>query len=115
MDIDTLGNIIVWCYAGGATAIIATVGIATYISDKNSKKIAPVLDKQYGPKISANLASLEEAVKAGDNEKAKGLLKERSAILDELKTIRENYLGYASQEVKQSVTKGASLEAYLKA
>ncbi|MFA5029024.1 MAG: hypothetical protein WC713_14235 [Candidatus Methylomirabilota bacterium] len=115
MENDTTTFIGLVCLYGTATLGIASAFIGQTVSIRRGRKIAPVLDKQYGPKINANLASLEAAVKADDREKAKVLLQERRAILDELKTIRNDYLLYASVDVKQSVTKGAGLEVYLKA
>ena len=114
----TLGEIIAY----GAVCITAGVALSAIagvlLSERRANKIAPVLDRQYGPKIKENLTRLEEAVWNRDKRTAQNLVTERMAILEELRTINTDYawrfldayFGHASDTVRTDLTKGAELE-----
>lgn len=122
MDNETIGNII--GLSATATLFAAFVGavVSANRTNRRGRKSALILDREYGPKIKSNLDALEDAVKAGDRDRAFVMLGERNMLIKELMTVAPGYITtswtgftYASDEVKKDVAKGAGLESYLKA
>lgn len=123
MDTETVWGLIMGAIAGAEITSIAGI----FIADRKAKKVAPIIDRDYGPKIKENLARLEAAVQAGDKNAALAAVNERSALFVKLNNLSSGYFrysaravgspyqGHASAEVKSDIAKGASLESYLKA
>lgn len=122
MDNQTLGGIVMLSILGlGATGVASAV-IGEHVSNKRGKKIAPVLDKQYGPKIKENLNALEDAVRKDDMPAARTRVQERAALLGEIKKISNSYVSaswtsqcFAADEVKKYIAAGSALEDYVNA
>lgn len=125
MDNETYGfiGLGVGLLLGGEIAWIATM----IAGDRKAKKAAPILDREYGPRIKGNLAKLEAAVQAGDRQAAFNALKERDDLLGEIEQLSFRYLAYsersiggpvvgcACDEVKNAMRKSYGLENYLRA
>lgn len=119
MDDSTLGNML--GVGLGATMFAAYMGalIGANRTNRRGRRQAPILDREYGPKIKRNLVGLEIAVKSDDKKKAFEMLDERNTIINELNTLSPSYISeswtgftFASDEVKKNVAAGAGLETY---
>lgn len=98
----------------GAVGSAVMTFINNAISDRRTKKIAPILERDYGPKIAENFNRLEAAVKAGNRQDALVAVADRRTLLKELDTICSDYISnHASEKIRDTVAKGTGLEAYL--
>lgn len=114
MDNETLRGIVGYSSLGAMVGGAITLMLCETINKACAKRKAPILDRDYGPKIAGNFIRLESAVRAGDRQEALVAVAERRTMLRELDTISFYYRGkYASEKVKDDIARGASLEAYL--
>lgn len=121
MDNQTIG-IVMMSVMGLAVVGIASASINEYVSNRRGRKIAPVLDKQYGHKIKENLNALEDAVRKDNIPSARMRVQERAALFDEIRTLSNSYVSaswtgqcFASDEVQKYIAAGDGLESYVNA
>lgn len=122
MDNDTATWFGLVCLYGTAALAIASASIGECVSNRRGIKIAPVLDKQYGPKIKENLNALEDAVRKDNIPAARIRVQERAALLDEIRNVSNSYVSaswtgqcFAADEVKKFIAAGSALEDYVNA
>ena len=122
MDNQTIGGIAMLSFRGLGVTGIASTAIIEHRSNRRGKKISPVLDKQYGPKIKENLNALEDAVRRDDIPAARIKVQERAELLDEIRKLSNSYVSaswtgacFAADEVKKYIAAGSALENYVNA